>query len=601
MSEAESESHKWKERYLESLDEIEDSKKRFETELDTLRRGLVRVSLVADGVDKRLDTYLSKLRDTVRRNSEVSEIELVIEKVDTLLRELDEGRRASQESTQVVFEQMLESLLGLGSNRAIKKKVKEFEKQVRSLIDKSDNHGLLVQQYSKIQEEVLSEFGGKEEKTKGGFWKKIVSGNSEANDDEPENRNQNQEKAANAIPESSDGDDWEIAEDESSEELNQSGDIQKSMVLEHEAIKERIAGVLIAFIDQVTIPSYLASRETKVRDMLKAGFPWPELPETLSESVSLLIGSNTEAQKEFEGFLLTLNARLLEIHQLFEQSQKNQSSNVENSKNLSNTLKSTITEIQHSVENSTDILSLKKNISQQLDSITQAMDSYNHQVEENTDDIFSRIKSLGERMEAMEQEANQMRSTIEEQRKQTMKDGLTALPNRTAYAEYTEKELARSQRHNLELSLIVCDIDHFKSINDTFGHLSGDKVLKLVAGCIEKSLRVSDFVARYGGEEFVILMPETPLEAARLATEKVRAAIDNCAFHFKAKPVNITASFGVAQLRGDEAIETLFDRADKALYQAKQTGRNKVCLEAQSVTDDSADKGDENENNQKAG
>ena len=75
-------------------------------------------------------------------------------------------------------------------------------------------------------------------------------------------------------------------------------------------------------------------------------------------------------------------------------------------------------------------------------------------------------------------------------------------------------------------------------------------------------------------------MPETPVEAAQLATEKIRKAIDDCAFHFKAKPVNITASFGVAQLRGKESIEKLFERADKALYQAKETGRNKVCVEA---------------------
>lgn len=581
MSEAESESNKWKERYLESLDEIEDTKKRFEVELDTLRRGLVRVSLVADGVDKRLDSYLSKLRDTVRRNSEVTEIELVIEKVDTLLRELDEGRRASQESTQVVFEQMVESLLGLGSNRAIKKKVKEFEKQVRSLIDKSDNHGLLIQQYSKIQEEVLTEFGGKEEKKSKGFWKKIVSGNNEEIEEEQpkEDKNEEVDSYSYSEPESDQNDSLEIASRESFSERTELDEKQKSMVLEYEAIKERVSGVLIAFIDQVSIPNYLSSRETKVREMLKSGFPLPELPETLSESVSLLIGSNTEAQKEFEGFLLTLNARLVEIHQLLEQSQTNQSSNIESSKTLSHTLKNTISEIQHSVENSNDILSLKKNISQQLDCITQAMDKHNNQVEDNADDIFSRIKSLGERMEAMEKEANHMRSTIEEQRKQTMKDGLTGLPNRTAYAEYIEKELARSQRHDLALSLVVCDIDHFKNINDSFGHLSGDKVLKLVAGCVEKSLRVSDFVARYGGEEFVILMPETPLEAAQLATEKVRSAIDECAFHFKAKPVSITASFGVAQLRGDESIETLFDRADKALYQAKQTGRNKVCLE----------------------
>ena len=192
----------------------------------------------------------------------------------------------------------------------------------------------------------------------------------------------------------------------------------------------------------------------------------------------------------------------------------------------------------------------------------------------------------------MEKEANELKDTIEQQRQQTMKDNLTGLSNRSAYVEYVEKELARTRRHELNLSLVVCDIDHFKSINDTFGHLSGDKVLKLVAGCIEKNVRVSDFVARYGGEEFVIMMPETSLQDATKAADKVRKAIDECAFHFKAKPVSITASFGVAQIREDDSIDTLFERADKALYKAKQGGRNQVCQEELSRSDENSEETD---------
>ncbi|MGB3623828.1 MAG: GGDEF domain-containing protein, partial [Ketobacter sp.] len=125
-------------------------------------------------------------------------------------------------------------------------------------------------------------------------------------------------------------------------------------------------------------------------------------------------------------------------------------------------------------------------------------------------------------------------------------------------------------------SITIIDIDHFKKINDTLGHLRGDKVLKLVAREISQRLRSEDFVARYGGEEFVIIMPETDLQSALVATEKVRAAIESCPFSFNQQPIPITASFGVTSFENGDEIETCFERADKALYRAKELGRNRV-------------------------
>ena len=253
MSDPASESQKWKERYLASLDELEDSKKLFESELDTLKKALVRVSLAADGVDGRLDGYLSSLRDSVRKNDEVQDIERVIAKIERLLRELDEGRKESQDSTQEVFNKMVQNLAGVGVNRAIKKKIKQFEKEVRELIDNSDNHGHLVQQYLLIQEEVLDQLEtGKEKKE--GFWKKLVKSESET-----------ESVANNSLP--VEDDELEICDDDDIGVPNSSS--QQALMAEYEAVKERVSGVLVAFLDQLEIPSYLNSREEKVRHLLK--------------------------------------------------------------------------------------------------------------------------------------------------------------------------------------------------------------------------------------------------------------------------------------------------------------------------------------------
>jgi diguanylate cyclase (GGDEF) domain len=128
----------------------------------------------------------------------------------------------------------------------------------------------------------------------------------------------------------------------------------------------------------------------------------------------------------------------------------------------------------------------------------------------------------------------------------------------------------------------MLDLDHFKRINDGYGHLAGDKVLKIIATQLRKHLRPIDFIARFGGEEFVLLMPDTPLSAGLHLIEKLRAAIQACPFHFKGEPVTITTSIGVSAFRPGDRSDHVLKRADEALYRAKRRGRN--CVEPQAAT-----------------
>ena len=128
------------------------------------------------------------------------------------------------------------------------------------------------------------------------------------------------------------------------------------------------------------------------------------------------------------------------------------------------------------------------------------------------------------------------------------------------------------------VTLVVIDVDHFKSINDRFGHTAGDITLQVIAKALQKSIRKSDFIARYGGEEFVLLMSETTVDNAVAPLEKLRKVIKNIPFKFKDKQIEITISVGATQLKkGDTPIKA-FDRADDALYEAKNTGRDRLCI-----------------------
>ena len=161
----------------------------------------------------------------------------------------------------------------------------------------------------------------------------------------------------------------------------------------------------------------------------------------------------------------------------------------------------------------------------------------------------------------------------------TIIDGLTEIHNKRYLMEFLDRELARSSRHNRPLSLIMLDIDRFKSINDQFGHLGGDFALRELAVRIKGNVRKEELFARYGGEEFTAVLPETPLEGALVVAERILKVVNQTPFMFEDKTFAVTISAGVVSTQGEAGITPieLLRRADEKLYQAKDQGRNRVC------------------------
>lgn len=159
-----------------------------------------------------------------------------------------------------------------------------------------------------------------------------------------------------------------------------------------------------------------------------------------------------------------------------------------------------------------------------------------------------------------------------------VEDGLTKLYVVRHFKEILEQEMAKAKRYNRALSLIISDIDHFKRINDTYGHLSGDYILREIANIFKSSCREVDVPGRYGGEEFVILLPETNRDGAVEFAERLRKLIEGLILEYNNIKFNITISFGVAEFRSEASVADFIKRADEALYVAKETGRNKVCF-----------------------
>lgn len=161
--------------------------------------------------------------------------------------------------------------------------------------------------------------------------------------------------------------------------------------------------------------------------------------------------------------------------------------------------------------------------------------------------------------------------------KMAFTDPLTQTNNRTAFNDSIRREMTLATRHSNHLSLIFVDIDHFKAINDSYGHDCGDQALKAIANCIKKSIRGYDIAYRYGGEEFVILLSGTNIDGAALLAERIRKNIESHILAYGMDVIKLTASLGISGFRGNDNVDTFIKRADDAMYQAKSNGRNQVA------------------------
>lgn len=191
--------------------------------------------------------------------------------------------------------------------------------------------------------------------------------------------------------------------------------------------------------------------------------------------------------------------------------------------------------------------------------------------------IDKKVRDFGERETAIIVHLAALVMRELELRQEAATDFLTGASSRRALKEELAKHVSLAKRHSTPISCIVLDIDHFKRVNDTYGHAAGDQVLIGVVGALKAALRHSEHIGRVGGEEFAILLPRTELATAVIFAEKLRRVVKDLSFPGSTPPIAVAASFGVASLVPSDDVEALLNRADQALYLAKRTGRDRVC------------------------
>lgn len=313
-----------------------------------------------------------------------------------------------------------------------------------------------------------------------------------------------------------------------------------------------------------------------LRQRLSGTLTIAQLIQACIESLQLVIRGINDERHTAQEFLLSLEDSLESVYKALGRALYTNDEAEQQQRKMDEKVGEQLTSISDSVHNTQSLPELKRLIIHHLQLLNTAMNDRQHQENEQRKFLTAQLTVMQARLEDVENEAQNYKRRLSDQKFKSLQDSLTRLPNRTAFEERLRLEFQRWQNYATPLCVVIVDIDHFKRINDSYGHTAGDKTLQVIANTLKKSLRQTDFVCRYGGEEFVIVMPQTSTETACELLEKARHRIKSIPFKFKNTNISITMSAGVSCFVASDTPTTVFERADRALYDAKNQGRDRV-------------------------
>lgn len=620
---------RWKEKYLQSLEQQEQQEALWNTRLDLLRRSLVRSSFAVEGADPVVEKCMRDLRDVLRDDDLDHGLVELVPRLERAVLDTERNKQERVERLALGFQRLTTQLLELPLPSEVRKPLKAYARKVRKRALQPGDLPALLGELAVLQDRALTLqlaaaprsvsllgrlFGQRDTDTISVVAKddgvaapelaatvaqlepELVAAPATASVAAPEALQPGSEQqgapevlsevlgrlTASAVhmPMVADPDEPpKLAEDEGLESgvSEVPGYVLPATPEQaYSAIAERVEAMLFGLLDDLQQCEAQREQAQVLRERIQRGLNWYELVPLLDDLAQLMIAVANQGQQEFERYLQALNERLANMQETLGATHDGHTRSRETAQALDEELRQQVGGLQSSVLEARDLPSLKQGVQTRLDALLATVDVYERQRSEHEQQVTERLSTLVERVASLEQAATGMRTHLAEQRKKALRDPLTALPNRAAWDERLELEVARQQRYGRQLLLAVLDVDHFKRINDSFGHLAGDRVLKIIANELRKRLRKTDFIARFGGEEFALLLPETPLDAGQQLIESLREGIQNCPFHFKGERIVVTLSGGLAAFAKAERAEHVFERADRALYRAKGAGRNRI-------------------------
>lgn len=343
-------------------------------------------------------------------------------------------------------------------------------------------------------------------------------------------------------------------------------------------VHSKICGDLQRLINELDFSGNFGVNLKNINQRLVVGVERYELVDICQQVINNIIEGAKEERLAAKNFLHSIVEELNNITFKFDTSIVDNTNINYKQMDMLATLKERIDILDLDISTSNNIEETRQHVQEGIEVISQTIEQHEALLHEKIR-LEEQIKTIQTQLENLKKETSLHTQRLEAQQHKLYLDSLTQIYNRTALDERFKLEFKRWQRYNNNLVIAIIDIDNFKRINDTYGHIAGDKALKIVARALQKSIKDTDFIARFGGEEFVLLMPDLHVDEIDIPLTRLRNTIKNIPFRFKGEVVSITISIGATRFSDDDQdVTSAFERADGALYEAKTTGRDKVII-----------------------
>ncbi len=360
------------------------------------------------------------------------------------------------------------------------------------------------------------------------------------------------------------------------------------------ALPEKSAGVShvqrwAASCEAATLLLKQLARDVSVRDFadtLTAELRVVDTDEGLAKILTRIAeallkrGEELAREKTQANSLLTeMTARLDEVSDFLTTQNDERQSALGDADQLNSQVMQNVEHINREVHETNDLTEIRTKVGVRLAKLSEQAREFRARQESRFLEQSALAQKMAARVASLERQTSELHRSLHQEQTRSQLDALTGVPNRGALDSRMAEEINRWKRFRDPVTVLVWDLDRFKSINDTYGHRAGDRVLQEVAKCFAGRIRATDVLARFGGEEFVMLLVGTQMAEATKVANELRESVHGLRFHFRDTPVRVTTSCGMTELRDGDTAETVFDRADAALYKAKDGGRN-MCVAA---------------------
>ena len=336
---------------------------------------------------------------------------------------------------------------------------------------------------------------------------------------------------------------------------------------------DQLCSSMQQIISEMDFPNSIADELTLIRYKLLSDINPKELPKICVKILELVVASYKIEREDSQTFLTTLSESLNLFNVNFGKSISVVKSIHSSEADTNNSIDLAVEKINDTIKEVDTIQQLKDNILAQVANIRQAMVEH-HKIQDKQSNFVRAIEKIQDRLKLMVEETDEFKQKLAQQKHRLLIDSLTQLNNKNAYENRIDHEYKRWQRYGGYMTIALIDVDNFRGINEKYGHIAGDRALKVIARALQTKIRDTDFIARYSSDKFVVIFIGTERKDIEVPLKKLNEIISTIPFHFKDNKVKITVSIGAAYFTENDNPVTVLEKAEQELSEAKKEGKN---------------------------